>query len=86
MRVRVKLRFNKLTGEVEEFLVDDYGLPLLPEAEHNSEHDRIAAAVGRVLERHPRVTEAPPGAPEPRRESESAAPEAPSSEPERYRQ
>jgi hypothetical protein len=65
MRVRVKLRFNKLTGEVEEFLVDDQDLPRLPAAEHNRQHDRIAAEVGGVLERHPAVTEVLPGQPTP---------------------
>ncbi len=85
MRVRVKLRFNKLTGEVEEFLVDDHATPVLPEAEHNREHDRVAAAIGSVIERHPRVTEIAPGAPEPDRETEPAAvqPETPGRE--RYR-
>jgi len=57
MKVRVKLRFNKLTGEVEEFRVDDQDTPALSEAEHNREHDRVAAEIGSVLERHPRITE-----------------------------
>ena len=65
MKVRVKLRFNKLTGEVEEFLVDDQDSQRLPEAEHNREHDRVAAAIGGVIERYPRVTEVAPGGPAP---------------------
>ena len=60
MKVRVKLRFNKVTGEVEEFLVDDQDMPVLSEAEHNRKHDHIAAEIGNVIERHPRVTEVLP--------------------------
>jgi hypothetical protein len=84
MKVRVKLRFNKLTGEVEEFLVDDQDLPYLPEAEHNREHDRVAAEIGSVLERHPRVTEVLPGAPAPERTPATLEPETVKRE--RYRQ
>lgn len=53
--IKVKFRFNKLTGEVEEFLVDQDSA--LPRAEHERAHDRIAAELGRVVERLPRVTE-----------------------------
>jgi len=60
MKVQVRFRFNKETGEVEEFLIDDQGSQLA-EAEHNREHDRIATDIGRVVERHPRVQELPPG-------------------------
>ncbi len=60
MKVRVKLRFNKVTGEVEEFLVDDQDMPMLSEADHNRQHERIAAEIGNVIERHPRVTEVLP--------------------------
>ncbi len=56
MATRVRFRFNRLTGEVEEFLVDDQDRSL-PEAEH----DRIAAEVGRAVSRRPLVTEAPSG-------------------------
>lgn len=83
MRVRVKLRFNKLTGEVEEFLVDDQDLPWLPAAEHNRQHDRIAAEVGGVLERHPTVTEMLPGQPAPA--AADAVPDASATEAERLR-
>jgi hypothetical protein len=44
MPTRVRFRFNKLTGEIEEFLVDDQDRQL-PE----SEHDRIAAEVARMV-------------------------------------
>jgi hypothetical protein len=54
----VRFRFNKATGEVEEFLVDDQDRHL-PEAEH----DRIATEVGRFVAAYPRVIEvAPEGA------------------------
>lgn len=62
MEVRVRFRFNKVTGEVELFEVLDEGTMRLPEAEHNRQHDRIAAEVGNVIERDPRVTEVFPGA------------------------
>lgn len=75
MKVRVKLRFNKLIGEVEEFMVDDEE-QLLPAAEHNREHDRIAAEIGSVLEQHPRVHEVLPGAPAPAPEQAPVTPEA----------
>ncbi len=86
MKVRVKLRFNKLTGEVEEFLVDDQDLPYLPEAEHNREHDRVAAEIGSVLECHPRVMEVLPGAPAPAPEHTPAIPEPDRVKRERYKQ
>ncbi len=52
MPTHVRFRLNKLTGEVEEFLVDDQDQNL-PEAEH----DRIAAEVARVITRHPLIHE-----------------------------
>ncbi len=61
MKVKVLFRFNKQTGEVEEFIVDDVD-SRLPEAEHNRQHDRIAAEVGRVVERYPHIDEILPGA------------------------
>ncbi len=44
MPTRVRFRFNKATGEVEEFLVDDQDRSL-PEAEH----DRIARDVAQMV-------------------------------------
>lgn len=58
MATRVRFRFNKATGEVEEFVVDD-GDRTLPEAEH----DRIATAVGERIAARPRVIEVRPGSP-----------------------
>lgn len=60
MEVKVRFRVNKATGEVEIFEVDDLD-STLPEAEHNREHDRIAAELGAVIERRARVTEHSPG-------------------------
>lgn len=57
MPVRVRFRLNKLSGEVEEFLVDDQD-HMLSEAEH----DRIAAEIGRVLARRPLLHEVLPAA------------------------
>jgi hypothetical protein len=61
MRVTVKFRLNKATGQVEVFEIDDLQ-STLPEAEHNREHDRIAAEIGNLVERNPRVVEVLPGA------------------------
>lgn len=56
MKVQVRFRFNKVTGEVEEFLIDDHESNLSP-AEHNRQHDRIANQVGCVIAQHPRIQE-----------------------------
>ncbi|MGO8673137.1 MAG: hypothetical protein ACLQVD_17490 [Capsulimonadaceae bacterium] len=61
MDVKVKVRLNRITGEVEVFDVIDEGGERLPEAEHNRLHDRITADVGRVFERNPEVLEVLPG-------------------------
>ena len=50
MATRVRFRFNKLTGEIEEFLVDDQDRQL-PE----SEHDRVAAEVARMVAVNPGI-------------------------------
>ncbi len=60
MKVKVRFRFNKQTGEVEEFIVDDVD-SRLSEAEHNMRHDRIATEVGRIVERYPHIDEVLPG-------------------------
>ncbi len=52
MTVHVRFRFNKRTGEVEEFLVDDQDRNL-----PDSEHERVALAVGQVLAVHPQLRE-----------------------------
>ena len=64
MDIEVRFRFNKRTGEVEEFVVEA-GADNLPEAEHNRLHDQRTAELARLLERNPQVTEvtsAPPPA------------------------
>ncbi len=62
MNVKVKFRFNKLTGEVSEFLVDQD--QELPREQHDQSHERIAGELGRLIERFPRVVELS-GAPAP---------------------
>ena len=57
MDVKVKFRFNQVTGEVEVFEVTDEGSRRLPEAEHNREHDRISAELGNIIERNPQIME-----------------------------
>lgn len=61
MEVRVRFRFNKVTGEVEVFDVDQDRVSGITEADHNREHDRVAAEIGRVIERNPLVQEIFPG-------------------------
>jgi hypothetical protein len=61
MKLHVHFRFNKSTGEVEIFQIEDQGPPL-PEAEHNRRHDARSAEIGRVVERFPLVREVLPGA------------------------
>ncbi len=61
MDVKVRFRFNKLSGEVERFEVEQDSS--LPYVEHEREHDRVAAEIGALLERFPRVTELPGDAP-----------------------
>ncbi|WP_309111544.1 hypothetical protein [Saccharothrix sp.] len=56
MRVRVSLRINAETGEVELFQVDDLGAAREGEA-HDAVHDEIAHRVGRVLDPRPLVEE-----------------------------
>jgi hypothetical protein len=49
MRVKVRFRFNAVTGEVEAFDVDDMRTgPRLPD--HDARHDRAAADVARIVE------------------------------------
>lgn len=84
METTVKFRFNKRTGEVE-LVVDQEST--LPDAEHDVAHDRVAAEIGRVIERLPRVIEvtasdpvlrdreAVPETPEPEREETLDRPE-----------
>ncbi len=52
MPTLVRFRLNKLTGDVEEFLVDDQNRRL-----SEAEHDRIALEVAQTIERRPSITE-----------------------------
>lgn len=56
MDFHVRFRFNKVTGEVEAFDVEDLGSGL-PIEEHNRHHDRVASEIGRVIDRDPQVAE-----------------------------
>ena len=58
MESRVRFVFNKRTGEVEEFTVEQE--TVLPGPEHELSHDRLAREVGSVVERTPRITELAP--------------------------
>ncbi len=55
MQVKVRFRFNKVTGEVEEFLVEQDST--LASTEHDRQHDHLAADIGRILALDPRVAE-----------------------------
>ncbi len=57
MSVKIRFRFNKLTGEVEQFLVEQERE--LPAAEHDASHEEVAGAVGRLIDRFPAVEIAP---------------------------
>ena len=60
MRVKVRFRFNSVTGEVEAFDVDDmHDGPRL--ADHDARHERAAAEVGRVVEANALIEEVAPG-------------------------
>jgi hypothetical protein len=61
MKLRVRFRFNKATGEVETFQIEDQGQsPQQPE--HDRRHEAKSAEIARVLERYPQVRELLPGA------------------------
>ncbi|HEX5702662.1 MAG TPA: hypothetical protein VFX97_05550 [Pyrinomonadaceae bacterium] len=51
--VRVSFKFNKDTGEIVEFIVDDNS----PNASEEF-HDRVAKAVSSRLARHPEIVDA----------------------------
>lgn len=60
MRVKVRFRFNSVTGEVEAFEVDDLrDGPRL--ADHDARHDRAAADVARIIEPNALIEEVAPG-------------------------
>ena len=72
--VTIRFRFNKDTGQVEEFLIDD-GDRTASEAYHN----KIARAIAGELFRRPNIVDAGP-------ESVSLIPSAPVPTPERERE
>jgi plasmid stabilization system protein ParE len=55
-RVRIRFTYNKDTGEIEEFIVDDQA----PEASE-AYHDDVARAVAGRLGRDPEIEDAGPG-------------------------
>jgi hypothetical protein len=57
MEVQVRFRYNKRTGEIELFEVDDVA-STLPYAEHNRVHDAITSEIGAFMLRRPRIVEA----------------------------
>ena len=60
MRVKVRFRFNSVTGQVEAFEVDDlHDGPRL--ADHDARHDRATAEVARVVEMNALIEEVRPG-------------------------
>ena len=60
MKVKVRFRFNAVTGEVEAFEVDDmHDGPRL--ADHDARHDRATAEVARVVEVNALIEEVAPG-------------------------
>jgi len=87
MRVKVRFRFNAVTGEVEAFEVDDmHDGPRL--ADHDARHDQAAAEVARIVEANALIEEVPPGA-APVTTAITRAPavaETPAAEPERNRE
>jgi FtsH ternary system domain X3 len=87
MRVKVRFRFNSVTGEVEAFEVDDLrDGPRL--ADHDARHDRAAAEVARIVEVNALIEEVAPGAgPVTTATTRTpAATETPAGEPERNRE
>jgi FtsH ternary system domain X3 len=60
MRVKVRFRFNSVTGEVEAFDVDDMREgPRV--ADHDARHERAAADVARIVEANALIEEVAPG-------------------------
>jgi hypothetical protein len=60
MRVKVRFRFNSVTGEVEAFEVDDLrDGPRL--ADHDARHEQAARDVARIIEQNALIEEVAPG-------------------------
>jgi len=61
MRVKVRFRYNSVTGEVETFDVADmHDGPRL--ADHDARHDRATADIAGVIEANALIEEVAPGA------------------------
>ena len=60
MKLKVTFRFNRTTGEIEEFRIDDDENAVI-ERDHDRRHDAAAAALGQLVARHARVEELPDG-------------------------
>jgi FtsH ternary system domain X3 len=87
MRVKVRFRFNSVTGEVEAFEVDDmHDGPRL--ADHDARHDRAAVDIAQVVEANALIEEVAPGAAPVVTAVTRTTPEteAPTAEPERARE
>jgi hypothetical protein len=56
MPYRITVRLNTRTGEFETFQVDALETEQ-PSARHNRDHEEVAAAMGRLVERRPAVEE-----------------------------
>lgn len=85
MSTTIRFRLNKVTGEVEEFVVD-LADDNLPESEHNRIHDERAGEVGRLLERHPHIEEEFDTTPGGQRQREDATPDTGETESETRRE
>jgi hypothetical protein len=73
MDYSVRFRVNKITGQVELFEVDHEGPQTLDDAEHNRRHECLAAEIGRLIQRDPRIIELSAGTlPEPEEAAEPA--------------
>ncbi|GAA0970591.1 hypothetical protein GCM10009555_019730 [Acrocarpospora macrocephala] len=60
MRVRVKFRYDPVTGEVAMFQVEDVSTGP-QEADHNARHDRITSEIAGLIERGAHIVEVAPG-------------------------
>ncbi|MFI0980881.1 hypothetical protein ACH4SP_28220 [Streptomyces sp. NPDC021093] len=79
MRVRVKFRYRADTGEVEMYEVEDIGTgPRV--ADHDARHDRVTAALARLVEDHALIEEVYGATGPPRRTVEPASASVPEAE------
>ncbi|MGW4942361.1 hypothetical protein ACWEOZ_12335 [Actinoplanes sp. NPDC004185] len=81
-RYRSTVRINTRTGQVDWLTVETVGANAY-DAEHDAEHDRATAELGRVLDPHPSVREIRDGERRPGLPTGLTAPEDPDSETDR---